>query len=103
MSSTSTLRERLQNLLSTSNKLGEDLLDLVIEFTQIVHRVDMYNVFNKQLQKTEIKHKTDVYEALANTMDIIWAGNTGQAEIYSTVLTDEDFAAREASRKIFGR
>lgn len=103
MSSTTTLKERISHLTSSSKNLHKDLLNLVIEFSSNTNRVDIYNTFYKQLNKAEEKCNNDIYDALADTMDIIWSGKAGEVQIYNNVLTDEDFTAREASKKIFGK
>lgn len=100
---TSVIRSRLQQTILTSNNLEEDLLFLVIDIAQDIHQVDLYNLFLKHLEKAKECSNNTLYEALANTMDIIWAGNTGFLQLYPNVLTDQDFEAREASKKIFGK
>ena len=95
------LRSKLQEMILTSNNLEEELTNLIIEYAKDVHQVDMYNIFYKFLQKADKKGDTVIYEALACIMDMIWSGNTEQVEIYANVLTDEDFKARESSRRMF--
>lgn len=97
----SEIKTNIQNIISSSSNLEDDLLEFVVSSSNI-NRVDLYNIFHKLLKKYEdVDADIDIYDILANIMDYIWTGTTGEIQLYDYPLSDKDLKIRESSKRFF--
>jgi len=102
--STTDVKVMIKNVLDTSesDSLVDDLVFLIMDLSQHVHQVDLYNIFYRFLKKYENdEYKKDEYEAIGIIMDYIWSGSTDNIQIYEEPLTDRDITARKTTKRMF--
>ena len=99
MDSTEDIKNDIQDIISTSTNLECDLIRFIVSNVSNINRVELYNTFHKFLNKYKDNNYT--YDVIANIMDYIWSGHTGQVQLYFNELTDRDFLIRKSSKRIF--